>query len=422
MTVVKRLSPASFLLPILLVVCCPASSPAADGKVSRPPPETHAYRSATACAPCHPEIYRSWKSSRHATSFTDPVFQLPYDRIRRSHPGKAAICEQCHNPGRFLLPPNAPLAAIFAQEGVTCDFCHSVESVRLEGPFPRYHASPGVMRGPRGGEPGKLAHATMFSGLHITSEFCGGCHEYRNEFGVSILGTYSEWAESFYRGEGVHCQFCHLPQIFDAKFIASRRKKGPLDHSMSEGHKRERLAKAVPMRAALKVSGNDAKLTVTLKNETVGHKTPSGIPTSRLRLVSTLYDAEGKVLGRKEEVFEKVVGDGAGKALEKPELIFTAAREVLKDNRLGPKETRKIEQVFPLDGAKAAKAEVALLYEEPLTDIALRMRSIDLPVSSLIVPAKAGNSALRAALIAIAAILLFLAAIVYVRRKGRKAG
>ena len=415
----KRLSPASFLFPILLVVCCPASSPAADGKVSPPPSEPPVYRSATACAPCHPEIYRTWKSSKHATSFTDPAFQLPYDRIRRSNPGKTLVCERCHNPGRFLLPPNAPLAAIFAQEGVTCDFCHSVESVHLEGPFPRYRASPGVKHGPRGGEPGKLVHTTMFSGLHITSEFCAGCHEFRNEFGISILGTYSEWAESFYRGEGIHCQFCHLPQIFDAKFIASKRKKGPLDHAMSEGHARERLAKAIPMRAVLKVSGNEAKLTVSLKNETVGHKTPSGIPTSRLRLVSTLYDASGKVLGRKEEVFEKVVGDGTGKPLEKPELIFTAAREVLKDNRLGPKETRQIDQVFPLGGSKPAKAEVALLYEEPMTDIALRMRTIDLPVSSLVVPLKTGISALHAALIALAAVLLLLGVVVTVRRRGK---
>ncbi len=404
----KRLSPAVFLLILATVSFRPAPCVSAE------------YRSATACSKCHPEIYRTWKSSRHASAFTDPGFQLSYDRIRRSNPGKTPVCERCHNPGRFMIPPNAPLAAVFAQEGVTCDFCHTVESVKLDGPVPLYHTSPGVMHGPRGGEPGKTVHKTMFSGLHVTSEFCAGCHEYRNEFGVPILATYSEWAESFYRGERIHCQFCHLPQIFDAKFISDKEKKGPLDHTMTEGNTRERLAKAILLRAVLKVSGKKAKLVVSLKNETVGHKTPSGIPTSRLRLVSTLHDASGNVLGRKEEVFEKVVGDGTGKPLEQPELIFTAAREVLKDNRLGPKETRELAQVFPLEQAKPATAEVVLFYEEPALDVAPRPRVVDIPVARIVVRAKTGIPVLYAAPIALAAVLALLAAAFYVRRKGKQ--
>lgn len=407
---------------ILLLIAAfffrPPHAAAAKEKVPPQSREPAAYRPATACARCHPEIYKTWKASRHASSFTDPAFQLAYDRIRRSGSGKFPICERCHNPGRFILPANAPLAAVFAQEGVTCDFCHTVESVNIEGPFPQFETTPGVMHGPRGGEPGKTVHTTKFSGLHVTSEFCAGCHEYKNEFGVTILGTYSEWAESFYRGTKIHCQFCHLPQIFDAKFIAARDRRSPLDHGMTAGSTRESLARAIGMRASLKVSGKKARLAVSLKNETVGHKTPSGIPTSRLRLVSTLYDASGKVLGRMEEVFEKVVGDGRGNPIEKPELIFTAAREVLKDNRLGPKETREISQVFPLEGSKPATADVVLLYEEPVLDITPRLRMIDIPVARVIVPAKAGISAPLVALIALAAVLILLAVVVYVRRKG----
>ena len=419
----KRLSRyRTWILPIL-AACALSSGAGMDGIAFGGRAEPPTYQSATVCAQCHPEIYRTWLSSQHARAFTDPAFQLPYDRIRRSTPGKTLACEQCHNPMRFLLAPGDPRAAIFAQEGVTCDFCHSVESVNISGPFPRYRARPGVKYGPRGGMPGKSVHNTKFSRLHITSDFCGGCHEFKNPFGVSILATYSEWADSFYRGEGVHCQFCHLPQLFDARFIDPGKKKtGPLDHAMVGGHSRERLAKAIPVRATLKVSGSEARVTVLLKNELVGHKTPSGIPTHRLRLTSTLYDASGNALGRKEEVFERVVGDGTGKPMERPELIFTAAREVLKDNRIGPKETRKISHVFALGNAKPATAEVALTYEIPTPDIAPGLRMIEIPVSRAVIPVKPAISAVTTALIALAAVAALLAVVFYLRRRGTGTG
>lgn len=417
----KRLSPQRastfFLAAVAGLLLC-----AGNGDALGAQHDPAVYQSATVCAQCHPEIVRTWLTSQHATSFVSPSFQLPYDRIRRSSPGKTLYCEQCHNPMRFLLPPGDPRAAIFAQEGVTCDFCHSVESVDPSGPFPRYRAKPGVKFGPRGGEPKKKFHTTKFSGLHITSEFCAGCHEFATESGFKILETYSEWAASFYKGEGVHCQFCHLPQIFDARFIDPAGKKGPLDHAMVGGHSRERLAKSIPVRAALRISGNEARLTVSLKNELVGHKTPSGIPTHRLRLTSTIYNAAGTPLGRQEEVFERVVGDGTGKALEKAELIFTAAREVLKDNRIGPKETREIRHVFPLGNGKPATAEVALTYEIPTTDIAPEFRMIDILVSRTVVPVTPAIPAPYIALIALGTVVVLLAAVLYLRRRGPGTG
>jgi len=382
-------------------------------------PEEAVYQSATVCEQCHPEIYKTWYGSQHARSFTDPSFQLAYDRIRRVDPRRSLPCERCHNPMRFLLAAGDPRSSIFGQEGVTCDFCHSVESAAVGGNFPRYTARPGVKFGPKGGRSGKSPHATRFSRLHITSTFCAGCHEFRNEHGVPVLSTYSEWEESFYRGEEVHCQFCHLPQLFDAGFLDASRKKGPLDHSMIGGHARDRLAKAIPLKAALAVSGGQARLTVQIKNETVGHKTPSGFPSHRIRLVSVLYDASGTVLGKKEEVFERVLGDGAGKPLAHPEMVFTEAREVLKDNRIGPKETREIVHVFPAGGSRPAAADVSLTYEIPTPDVSPALRTIDVPIARSVIPARDGGFMPRAALVAAAAaaIGLFAAALLAWRRR-----
>ncbi len=383
------------------------------------PPEEAVYQSATVCAQCHPEIYGTWLGSQHARAFTDPAFRLPYDRIRGADPRRSLPCERCHDPMRFLLAEGDPRAAIFAQEGVTCDFCHSVESVTAGNGFPRYVAQPGIKFGPQGGRSGKSRHATRFSRLHITSAFCAGCHEFRNAHGVAVLSTFSEWEESFYRGEGVHCQFCHLPQLFDARFIDPARPKGPLDHAMVGGHSHERLAKAIPLKASLSMSRGEARLTVHVRNETVGHKTPSGIPSHRIRLTSVLYDAAGKVLGKKEEVFERVLGDGTGKPLPYPEMVFTDAREVLKDNRIAPKETREVVHVFPAQGSRPAAADVTLVYEIPTPDVSPRLRAIEVPIAHTVIPVREGHSLPGAALVAVAAaaFAFFAAALLAWRRR-----
>ena len=375
------------------------------------------WQSAAACIGCHAEIHRTWQGSQHATAFTDPAFLLPYDRLRRENPRKTFDCEQCHNPMRYLLPQGDPRAAIFSREGVTCDFCHSVSAVDAKGPFPRYKASPGLKFGPRPGSPGKGPHNKRFSPLHITSEFCAGCHEFRNEHGIQILSTVSEWEKSFYRGTGVHCQFCHLPELFDARFIDGKKKKGPIDHAMVGGHSRERLARAIPVRSHLVLSGGEARVVVSVKNELVGHATPTGLPTHRIRLAATLFDAAGNALGRREEIFERIVGDGKGKALTRPEEIFVSAREVLKDNRLLPKETREVRFSFPEGKVAPATASVALTYEIPTPDTAPTLRYIEIPVANQVVSAKAGWARGKETFFAAAAILAFLVWLLF-----RKAG
>ena len=401
---------------VLLLLLLPAP-PASGGKDDR----RGEFRSATVCAQCHAEIYASWKSSYHASAFTDPSFQLSYDRIRRSNPRRTLPCEQCHNPLRFHLPPDDPRVSLFAQEGVTCDFCHSVEAVLPDGGFPRYRLNPAYKFGPYppGKERKNSVHEIRFSSLHLTSAFCAGCHEYRNPYGVPILTNFSEWEESFYRGEGVHCQFCHLPQLFDPQFIPKKDRKGPVDHAMLGGHSRKQLENAIRIQASLTVSGAEARVTTRLKNETVGHKIPSGIPMNRIRLAITLYDGSGKALSRKEELFERVVGDGAGNPLREPERIFTEAREVLKDNRIAPKEVREVIHTFPLASAKPATADISLTYEILTVDISPGTGSIDIPISRTVIPIRRGVPVIYLAMAALAVVAALLAAAFSLGRKVR---
>jgi hypothetical protein len=379
------------------------------------------FQSATICSQCHPEIYRTWRSSRHASASTGPLFQISLDRIRQEDPQLASPCEHCHNPLRFFLDPEDPKAGIFAQEGVTCDFCHSVEFL-IQGihgaGFPRYLVNPGIKFGPypTAGESKNTPHETKFAPLHIRSVFCAGCHEYRNRHGVSILSTYSEWEESFYRGKSVHCQFCHLPELFDARFMDPQKKKGPVSHDMVGGHSRDLLARALPIHAILTTNGKEAFVTIHVKNDFVGHKAPSGIPIHRLRLETTLYDEDRRVLGRGEEIFERVLGDGHGNPLRMPEQFFPTAKEVLKDNRIAPKEVRKVVHRFLPVGKEPKSAEISLLYEIFLSELPSGLQSSSISILRIAVPVRAGFSWRIVALLALAGATLVLAAVLVFRR------
>ncbi|MGE5189299.1 MAG: multiheme c-type cytochrome [Gemmatimonadota bacterium] len=381
------------------------------------------FRPARFCAQCHPEIYRTWHSSRHASANTAPPFRLSLDRMGRENTLPDRSCEFCHDPVLFFLEPDDPKAAIFAQEGVTCDFCHSVEFLiqGIEGAgFPRYLVNPAITFGPHpeGGESSGKPHRTKFSSMHILSVFCAGCHEYRNSNGVPILSTYSEWEKSFYRGEGVQCQFCHLPGLFDAPFLDPARKKGPIGHDMAGGHSRELLARALPVRATLTRAGEEARVTVLVKNDFVGHNAPSGFPVHRLRIDTTVYDARRGILGRAEEIFERVLGDGQGSPLRRPEQFFAVATEVLKDNRIAPKEVRKVVQRFPLNGTAPATAEIALLYETYLPGLGPGAESTVTPIVRIVVTLESGPPRGLVALVILAAAgVVFVAALAFRRRR-----
>jgi hypothetical protein len=235
----------------------------------------------------------------------------------------------------------------------------------------------------------------------------------------------SEWEASFYKGERAQCQYCHLPELFDARFVQgdTGKKKGPADHRMVGGHSKERLALAIPIRATLSSSTEGTEVTVRLRNETVGHMTPSGMPHHRIRLVSTFYDAEGKVSGSRQEYFERVLGDGAGKELTNPEDFFDA-REVIRDNRIAPKEERVVRHRLPSgEGAPPVAAEVALVYELPTHEAGPGVQLLEIPISKTAVTVRQD---LRWKIIAMAAsgtlgALLLAVLYTFLRRKGGSA-
>ena len=212
----------------------------------------------TTCAQCHSTHYHDWSQSMHAYASKDPVFLAMNARGQRETGGAlGTFCVQCHAPmavrdGMTTDGLNlASLPAVY-QQGVTCFFCHSVDSVStahdaslnpdvfdpdasLDNAAVNLAADL-VMRGeyPNSESPAALtantAHNSSYSPLHDhtrleSGQLCGACHDVVSPPGGDIERTYYEWTHSVYAtpGQALTCAAsgCHMSALPTAMPIAS---------------------------------------------------------------------------------------------------------------------------------------------------------------------------------------------------------
>jgi hypothetical protein len=368
------------LLALLLVLPLSASKPGAE-----------MYKSAKSCRECHLEIYGQWMSSRHAGSFTDPLFRESFNRLIKTSPGGLEQCFFCHAPlGTVSESPSK--AGPVIREGVTCDFCHTVNEVTVTGSFPKYLNRPGLKRGPIKSARSTY-HNAMYSPLILQSKLCEGCHEFRNRHGVGILTTVSEWKESSYCADGTYCQNCHMPRPFKDMVFLSKRVNADTypDHRMNFSPGPGQYKDAFRFMGYLFIKRQRAYVEIALLNDKGGHMLPTGIPSRRIGLTTKLIDDKGNKLGKQELFFERLLGDGRGNILTSPEEILLHAEKVLRDSRIAPGEDRKLSMIFPLlKSPKTLYAELTLFYEFPS-----RLRSSvkkRIPIKSITIPYHSWNA------------------------------
>lgn len=324
------------------------------------------WTSSAVCGQCHQAIHAVWQQSLHAKSWSNGVFQAGYRRAVESHgPEQARLCLSCHAPtvrhgGDFAVKEG------ITAEGVTCDFCHSISAVELSDPRdPIRFAAGGAKYGPlRHAQ--SPAHKIVNSELHTRSEFCAGCHEYRNKNGLTILGTYSEWKGSTYAKRGKQCQDCHMPMVPGRVVALSVKSKTPTSvnlHNISGSHDIERVRKAV----RLDLVGYDwisdrVWVYVKVTNEGSGHCFPTGLPMHRAVLEVAIRDGAAEV-GRRELPFEIVMLDAEGRPLRREHEVFFNATRIRSDTRLRPNEARMLEVSFRDITASKLTVTAALYYE-----------------------------------------------------------
>ncbi len=300
------------------------------------------YTLAAECGRCHQDIYQSWRKTSHALAAVNPLFQENMERIDQEHGrGMRVNCVPCHSP-TTLLTMDFSLARDLSREGVTCDFCHTVSAVDLarKGMKLKNDLSP-VKMGP-GREDSLPAHKTRKNPLLLQADFCAGCHQWTNDQGVPILNTFQEWQASFYRGEQLYCQFCHMPEILkQVVLIEGRAVERPARlHMEMGGHSQIQLATAAKLGLDAVLAEGKVEAKVTVENFKGGHMLPTGLPSRMVALEVSLTDAQGKVLATAEKVYRRRLADGQGQPLEDMLSWYLKAVSVTEDTRIAPKERR----------------------------------------------------------------------------------
>lgn len=331
--------------------------------------ETDTYSSAKACGRCHKEIFRRWRSGMHAMAYTDPIFQMAFMRAYWQTRGQAGPeCLPCHAPTIAVTGDHEAELPISA-EGVTCDFCHSLQDVhpdRVEG---RFDIELGVKHGPHP-DLESPAHAIRHSSLFVSSKLCAGCHEWTNRRGAHLLSTYSEWAASPYASQGRTCQSCHMP-IVEGSIVDARVKRSQVrinEHDLSGGHSSAQVKKALKVRPLeIHRDGSMVNATVTIDNVGSGHHIPTGLPTRVVVLTLTASTDRG-VFFREEYLFRKEVVDEVGRVLVDDADVMLNAARVIRDNRIpaGESAVKTFRFLAPTDREVTVNVTVHYRYQPEL--------------------------------------------------------
>ena len=213
-------------------------------------------------------------------------------------------CNGCHAPISFVAgdtPPPKPEMNSRANEGVSCEVCHSITGFEGDTPFNfNYIMDPGKTKfSSRDGSVPSPAHEIVVSDLHRSGDFCGICHNEMSPYGVWVKSTHLEWKEGPYSKEGVQCQDCHMPKA--ESIFASMGKTYPdaRQHLFHGAHDPGKVKGTIELRIHPDLNeaepGEPVKFTVALFNQKTGHKFPTGSVEDRIVWLHVeAVDANGK--------------------------------------------------------------------------------------------------------------------------------
>jgi hypothetical protein len=279
------------------------------------------------CAGCHQDQFQEWEGSMHAYSSNDPVFLAMNKRGQRETNGQlGAFCVNCHAPMAVRegkTKDGLNLETLPQQyKGVTCYFCHSIESVEGSHDNPLKLASDGMLRGSFADPVAKgRPHASAYSDLldrdsPKSSATCGACHDIVNGHGTAIERTFSEWQGSaFALISGTTCSQCHMPQSTEQKPVAQvegaplRRSHGHTWPSVDMAlttfpdtvRQREQVQAILDttLQTAICVQqfGNSGQVSAIIDNVAAGHSFPSGAEQDRRAFVELkVFDASDNMI------------------------------------------------------------------------------------------------------------------------------
>ena len=262
------------------------------------------------CGSCHVDFYMQWQQAMMSQSYTHHWDEIEYFKLAVPHAEKDPVvagvkagCNGCHAPTAFIagnVPPPPPAQKSRANEGVSCDVCHTITGVKGDPPHNfSFTIQPGrIKNGNRDGVESPH-HITMKNDFISTTEFCGNCHNEKSPYGIWVKSTQLEWKAGPYAKEGVRCHDCHMPKGEGKNSKLSKTYPDVSQHLFHGAHSEAKLRGTIEVLIHPDTReiepGEKIILTVQAFNHKAGHKVPSGSSEERqLWLTVTAYDELGK--------------------------------------------------------------------------------------------------------------------------------
>jgi hypothetical protein len=262
------------------------------------------------CLPCHQDQFREWSGSMHAYASEDPVFRAMNKRmIRETNGASKDLCVGCHAPVALrlgLTTDGQNLSELpTAVQGVTCYFCHTVDSVGdTHNNNPLHLANDDTLRGGITNPVKSMPHKGTYSTLHDrenhdSATLCGACHDVVTTHGAHVERTFEEWKSSLYaQPNQLSCGKCHMDgrEGKASQTTADAPMRKVHDHSMAAvdialtpffGADAQRelvqrtLDNSILTQLCVQRQPTGVMMAVTLDNAFAGHGFPSGAAQDR---------------------------------------------------------------------------------------------------------------------------------------------
>ena len=269
------------------------------------------------CGNCHAQvILNQWQNDAHSQSAKNPFFFSMYNGTDINGTPNVGFgykidfkltngnCAACHIPGAVLanplgVNPNEVMGTNL--NGVFCDFCHKISSVKENSG----QGSPGVLsiemlRPPDGeqmffGPYDDINKPDSYLPLIKRSEYCAPCHNGKF-WGIPSYNEFEEWKESPYPGLGIQCQTCHMtPDGVTTNFAPGKGgfERDPLtipSHLMLGSRDQFFLSNSITMNISARQIRDSLKVMVTIYNDKTGHNVPTGNPARNMILLLDVKD------------------------------------------------------------------------------------------------------------------------------------
>ena len=262
------------------------------------------------CASCHVDIAMQWRQAMMSQSYTHHWDEIEYFELAVPHAlkeekvaGVKAGCNGCHAPLAFLageIPPKRPAEKSRANEGVSCELCHSIVGFEGDTPFNfNWISQPGKVKQGNRASIDSPYHEGRANPFLSSAEFCGTCHNEKDPWGLWVKSTHLEWKEGPHGKAGIVCQDCHMPPAAGSSALMAPTHKDVRQHLFHGAHDPGKIAGVAEVRIHPELQeaepGETVKLTAVVVNAKAGHKIPSGSAEERvLWLDVEAVDAKGK--------------------------------------------------------------------------------------------------------------------------------